>query len=92
METVHKVSWLAATYYPHLPGTFMPVADIFCFFRLTIKRYHVGFVPLTVAGQRRIFTGFLYWRSYVSAACGFSCPRAFIYHDFVACQANLLVL
>jgi len=41
MLTVHKVSWLAATYFPRLPDA--------------MRQWHfVDFVPRTVAGQRRI--------------------------------------
>jgi hypothetical protein len=50
MLTVHKVSWLAATYCPRLPDG--------------MRQWHfVDFVPRTVAGQRRISTGFLFLNS-----------------------------
>ncbi len=48
IETVHKVSWLATTYFPRLPNVMR-------------QWLVVDFVPLTVAGQRRTLTGFLQW-------------------------------
>jgi len=58
IETVHKVSWLAATYSPRLPN-------------IMRQWLFVDFVPLTVAGQRRTITGFLYWQSYAAKHVNF---------------------
>jgi len=64
IQTLHKVSWLAATYFPRLPDPLGPW-------------HFVDFVPLTVAGQRRIYTGFLYWQSYTRYV-RFLHPRSFV--------------